>query len=99
LSSQCATVVVEGTVTVAGGLYAPGHLGELTQYVPFELVDDVLELTRARQARLRMLPSRVGVYFTLALALFPLAGLRAGVGQADGRAAQAVPAAVGEVAA
>jgi hypothetical protein len=74
LSSQCATVVVSGTVTVAEGLYAPGHLGELTQYVPFELVDDVLEQTRARQARLRMLPSRVGVYFTLALALFPALG-------------------------
>ncbi len=74
MSSQCATVVVSGTVTVAEGLYAPGHLGELTQYVPFELVDDVLEQTRARQARLRMLPSRVGVYFTLALALFPALG-------------------------
>jgi len=69
LSSQCATVVVRGTFTVAEGLYAPGHIGELTQYLPFELVDDVLEQTCARQARLRMLPSRVGVYFTLALAL------------------------------
>ena len=74
MSSQCATVVVSGTVTVAEGLYAPGHLGELTQYLPFELVDDVLEQTRTRQARLRMLPSRVGVYFTLALALFPVLG-------------------------
>jgi hypothetical protein len=26
--------------TVAGGVFAPGHLGELTQYLPFELVDD-----------------------------------------------------------
>jgi hypothetical protein len=74
LPSQCATAVFRSTVTVAGELYAPGHLGELTQYVPFELVDDVLEQTRARQARLRMLPSRVGVYFTLALALFPALG-------------------------
>jgi len=74
LSSKCATVVLSGTVTVAEGLYAPGHLGELTQYIPFELVDDILEQTRARQARLRMLPSRVGVYFTLALALFPALG-------------------------
>jgi hypothetical protein len=24
------------------GVFAPGHLGELTQYVPFELVDDVV---------------------------------------------------------
>jgi hypothetical protein len=30
------------TVTVAAGVFAPGHLGELTQYLPFELVDDVL---------------------------------------------------------
>jgi hypothetical protein len=28
-------------VTVAAGMYAPGHLGELTRYLPFELVDDV----------------------------------------------------------
>src|SRR5204863_8761590 len=74
LSRQCATAVLSGTVTVAEGLYAPGHLGELTQHVPFELVDDVLEQTRVRQDRLRMLPSRVGVYFTLALALFPALG-------------------------
>jgi hypothetical protein len=66
--------VVSGTVTVAEGLYAPGHLGELPQYIPFELADDLLEQTRTRQARLRMLPSRVGVYFTLALALFPTLG-------------------------
>jgi hypothetical protein len=52
------------------------HLGELTQCLPFELVDDVLEQTPTRQARLRMFPPRVGVYFTLALALalFPALG-------------------------
>jgi len=66
--------VLSGTVTVAEGLYAPGHLGELTRYIPFELADDILEQTRTRQARLRVLPSRVGVYFTLALALFPTLG-------------------------
>ena len=58
-------------ITVAAGVFAPGHLGELTQLVPFELVDDVLEQTKAVQRRLRMLPSRVGVYFVLALGLFP----------------------------
>ncbi|WP_329460941.1 IS4 family transposase [Streptomyces sp. NBC_01431] len=62
------------TVTVAGGVYAPGHLGELTPYVPFELVDDVLARTRRVQRRLRQLPSRVGVYFLLALGLFPSLG-------------------------
>jgi len=59
------------SVTVAAGVFAPGHLGELTQFAPFELVDDVLARTRAAQRRLRDLPSRVGVYFLLAMALFP----------------------------
>jgi hypothetical protein len=58
-------------VTVAEGVFAPGHLGELTQYLPFELVDDVLEQTRTVQRRLRELPSRAGIYFVLALAMFP----------------------------
>jgi Insertion element 4 transposase N-terminal len=58
------------TVTVAGGVFAPGHLGGLTQLVPFELVDDVLEQTKTVQRRLRGLPSRAGVYFVLALGLF-----------------------------
>ena len=58
-------------VTAAAGVFAPGHLGELTQFVPFELVDDVLAQTRAGQRRLRLLPSRAGVYFVLALGLFP----------------------------
>jgi hypothetical protein len=59
---------------VAAGVFGPGHLGELTWQVPFELVDAVLEETRARERRLRDLPSRVGVYFVLALGLFPLLG-------------------------
>ena len=54
-------------VTVAAGVFAPGHLGELTQYLPFGLVDDVLEQTRTVQRRLRDLPSRAGVYFVPAL--------------------------------
>jgi hypothetical protein len=49
-------------------------LGELTQYLPFELVDDVLAQTKAVQRRLRVLPSRAGVYFVLALAMFPHLG-------------------------
>jgi hypothetical protein len=71
LSAQSATVTFTRTVTVAAGAFAPGHLGELTQLVPFELVDDVLARTGAVQRRLRDLPSRVGVYFVLALGLFP----------------------------
>jgi hypothetical protein len=61
-------------VTVAAGVFAPGHLGELTQYLPFELVDDVLEQTKTVQRRLRDLPSRVGVYFVLALGMYPRLG-------------------------
>jgi len=62
------------TITVAAGVFAPGHLGELTRIVPFDLVDAVLAEHRAGQRRLRMLPSRVGVYFVLALGLFPRLG-------------------------
>ena len=72
--SESATVTVTRSVTAAAGVYAPGHIGELTQYLPFELVDDVLEQTRTVQRRLRDLPSRVGVYFLLALAMFPRLG-------------------------
>ena len=68
------TTTLTRTVTVAAGVFAPGHLGELTSYLPFELVDDVLVQTRAVQQRLRELPSRTGVYFVLALGLFPQIG-------------------------
>jgi len=59
---------------VAAGVFAPGQLGELTRVVPFELVDAVLEEAGARERRLRVLPSRVGIYFVLALGLFPRPG-------------------------
>ncbi|MFB7694720.1 transposase domain-containing protein [Streptomyces sp. NPDC056099] len=61
---------------MAAGRFAPGHLGALTPVVPFELVDGVLSETRAVQRRLRDLPSRVGVYFLLAMCLFPEVGYR-----------------------
>src|SRR5690242_1349651 len=64
-------ITVPRLVTVAAGVFAPGHLGELTRYLPFELVDDVLESAGAAQKRMRALPSRVGVYFVLAMTLFP----------------------------
>ncbi|MFI1735632.1 transposase domain-containing protein [Streptomyces acidicola] len=62
--------------TVAAGRFAPGHLGELTQVVPFDLVDAVLDETRCVQRRLQDLPSRVGVYFLLAMCLLPEVGYR-----------------------
>ena len=74
MRTQSATTTITHAVTVAAGVFAPGHLGELTQYLPFELVDDVLEQTRTVQRRLRELPSRVGVYFLLALGMYPRLG-------------------------
>jgi hypothetical protein len=67
-------VAISRTIMVAAGPFAPGHLGELTRIVPFDLVDAVLEETGARERRLRLLPSRVGIYFLLALGLFPRPG-------------------------
>jgi hypothetical protein len=62
------------TVTVAGGRFAPGHLGELTQLIPFEMVDAALTCTGTIQSRVRDLPSRVVVYLLLAGCLFPEVG-------------------------
>jgi hypothetical protein len=62
--------VITRVVTVAGGRFAPGHLGELTQQVPFEMVDAVLEETCRLQRRVRDLPARVVVYLLLAGCLF-----------------------------
>ncbi|MEU6012448.1 IS4 family transposase [Streptomyces sp. NPDC047453] len=49
-------------------------MGELTQIVPFEMVDEVLAECRAVQQRLRKLPSRVVVYLLLAATLFEECG-------------------------
>ncbi len=58
-------------ITVAAGVFAPGHLGELTRVVPFELADAVLEEEGGLERRVRLLPSRCGLYFLLAMCLFP----------------------------
>jgi hypothetical protein len=71
---SAAGTTITKTITVAAGVFAPGHLGELTQIVPFELADAVLADARAAERRLRLLPSRAGLYFVLALGLFPQAG-------------------------
>lgn len=73
MEDQC---VITREITVAGGLFAPGHLGELTQIVPFEMVDQALAATGTTQARLRVLPSRVVVYLLLAGCLFAELGYR-----------------------
>jgi hypothetical protein len=78
LPAQSATgsvvTTITRTITVAAGVFAPGHLGELTRIVAFELADGVLADARATQRRLRALPSRVGICFVLAMCLFPGTG-------------------------
>jgi hypothetical protein len=73
LEDQC---VITREITVAAGVFAPGHLGELTQIVPFEMVDQALAATGTTQARLRVLPSRVVVCLLLAGCLFAELGYR-----------------------
>jgi hypothetical protein len=60
----------------ACGVFAAGHLGELTQVITQGLVDEALAASRRVQARVRKLPSRVVVYFVLAMALFSRQGYR-----------------------
>lgn len=73
LSVQSAT---GASAPVSEGPFAPGHLGELTRIVSFDLVDAALENTRSTQQRVRVLPSRVVVYLLLAAALFTELGYR-----------------------
>ena len=67
MQDECVIIRV---IRAAAGVFAPGHLGELTQVIDFALVDAVLAETKTLQCRVRVLPSRVVVYFVLALALF-----------------------------
>ncbi|MFC4516407.1 MULTISPECIES: transposase domain-containing protein [Streptomyces] len=64
------------SVAVANGVFALGHLGELTQVIPFDRVNAALAESGRTERRLRTLPSRVGVYFVLALGLFAHIGSR-----------------------
>jgi hypothetical protein len=57
-------------------VFAPGHLGELTQVLDVELVDAVAAETGTVQQRVRLLPTRVVIFFVLALALFEGSGYR-----------------------
>jgi len=74
---------------VAGGRFAPGHLGELTQQVPFEMVDAVLGQTCRLQRRVRDLPARVVVYLVAGRVPVRRAWLRAGLGPAGRGAGRA----------
>jgi hypothetical protein len=61
-------------VEAARGPFAPGHPGELTRLVPFEMVDAALAETCRVQRRARDLRSGVMVYLLLAACLFPEQG-------------------------
>ena len=63
-------VTLTRSISVAAGVFAPGHLGPLTQVIPFELVDAVLAQTGRTERRLRLIPSRVALYLVLAMGLF-----------------------------
>ena len=65
-------VIVTRTVTVAAGVFAPGHLGELTRYRRSSW-STTYSAAPHRQVW-RTLPVAGGVYFVLALALFPRLG-------------------------
>lgn len=67
MPGQC---VITRKIAVAEGVFAPGHVGELTQVLDFDLVDAVAAETGTVQRRTRLLPTRVVIYFVLALALF-----------------------------
>jgi hypothetical protein len=54
-------------------------VGALTKSFPLELVDQIIEVTDTREVRKRLLPSRLVVYFVLALWLFR--GRNCGYGQ------------------
>lgn len=74
MSAQSVTTRI---IHTAAGVFAPGHLGELTQIVPFEMIDAVLAESAATvQRRIRLLPARVTIYFLLAMGLFPERGYR-----------------------
>jgi len=73
LDVQC---VISREVVVASGAFAPGHVGELTRILPFEMVDAVLAATGRVQRRVRDLPTRVVVYLLLAGGLFAELGYR-----------------------
>ncbi|MFD8501112.1 IS4 family transposase, partial [Amycolatopsis sp. NPDC059657] len=61
----------DSAMPVSSSVFLPGHLGVLTDYVPPQVIDEILAQTRRTQRRVRLLPARVVVYFVLALTLFP----------------------------
>ena len=78
MEDQC---VITRQVTVAAGVFAPGHLGELTQIVPFEMAGQALAATGTTRARLQVLPvAGGGLCAGAGGCLFAELGYRAGGG-------------------
>jgi len=73
LRYESATMAVDRK---AVSVFAPGQLGELTQILDVDLIDAVAAETATVQKRIRILPTRVVIYFVLALALFDTCGYR-----------------------
>jgi hypothetical protein len=72
---RSAVMPVASVITVAAGAFAAGHLGELTRIIAFELAGAVLdEFPGAAGRRVRLLPSRAGLYFVVAMCLVPQPG-------------------------
>ncbi|GGP95309.1 transposase domain-containing protein [Streptomyces melanogenes] len=78
MSQQSASV---GRCPTPLDVYAPGHLGELTQIIAPCLDDAVVAETAAQEQRLRLLPARVVMYFVLALAVFERVSCTRGCGR------------------
>ena len=68
-----ATTTITRAVTVAAGVFVPDHRGELTQYLPFELVDEGFEQTRTVQGG-GSRPCGSGVFFARVGHMFPRLG-------------------------
>ena len=60
----------DSAMSHAPDVFAPGHLGELNQLIPLEMVDAALATAGGKERRLRRLLSRVVVGLLLAGALF-----------------------------
>ena len=74
MSDQC---VISREVTEAAGPFAPGHLGELTQIVSFDLVDDPDSRVDIAATALADLCGVARLGRGLATRLLPVAALRA----------------------
>ena len=68
---------------MAAGVFAPGHLGELTRIVPFELADAVLEEARRAGEAAAAAAVAGGAVFPAGDVPVPAGRLPGGMGQAD----------------